>query len=294
VSDLTHPDAFLRLARAEHILRRVLHRDPSADEVGQLLEADPHDVVSAQAASFAHRLRRARLDRAQTIRDLAAAASVDASTLSKLESGRHLPSKRVSAALEAALSLQLGSLQPQLHGRQRIERESETAVQLVEVSKDLITYLAADPQRLHSLSPRKFEELVAELLRDMGCQVRLTPESRDGGRDVLATMGSPLGELLAIVECKRYAAHRKVGVAIVERFLWTTESRDRASLGILATTSSFTMNARELERSHRWRLALRDHDSLVEWLANYGRWSALSNTQLWLPKAIARDADRRS
>ena len=42
------------------------------------------------------------------------------------------------------------------------------------------------PELMRNLSPRKFEELVAELFSDMGYEVVLTPATRDGGFDFKA------------------------------------------------------------------------------------------------------------
>jgi HJR/Mrr/RecB family endonuclease len=199
--------------------------------------------------------------------------------------GETRPSKEIVVRLEKALGLSMGALSQQARIAEVVPSKREVPVQLVDVSSKLIKQLAANPRQLYLLQPRKFEELVAELLHDMGSDVQLTPESKDGGRDVLASINTPFGKLLLIVECKRYAEHRKVGAAIVERFLWTVDRRDRASLGILATTSSFTHDARLLESSNKWRLGLRDYDHLVEWLSRYGTWTAIERKELWTPSS---------
>jgi hypothetical protein len=46
--------------------------------------------------------------------------------------------------------------------------------------------LKLDPDALYRIEPRDFEHVVAEILRDMGYDVYLTPQTRDGGRDILA------------------------------------------------------------------------------------------------------------
>jgi restriction system protein len=185
--------------------------------------------------------------------------------------------------LEKALGLAPGFLSQRARIAEAGQASREVPIQVIEISSALIKQLAGEPRQLYSLQPRRFEELVAELLHDMGCEVQLTPQSKDGGRDVLATIRTQVGEILTIVECKRYAEHRKVGAAIVERFLWTVDRRDRASVGIIATTSSFTADARRLESDNKWRLKLRDYDHLVEWLSGYGRWTAIDRLKLWTP-----------
>lgn len=283
LDDTNQEAELIRLARAETVLISVLKRDPTDKELGRLLEETPQSVRSARQRWLSNSLRQARVRTRRTLRDVASQAGVSVSSLSRLESGERRPSKGIVMRLEKALGLTSGSLSQQARIAEAVPTKREVPVQLIDVSSELIKQLAANPRQLYLLQPRKFEELVAELLHDMGSDVQLTPESKDGGRDVLASLATPLGKLLVIVECKRYAEHRKVGAAIVERFLWTVDRRDRASLGILATTSSFTHDARLLESSNKWRLGLRDYDHLVEWLSRYGTWTAIKRKELWTP-----------
>lgn len=46
---------------------------------------------------------------------------------------------------------------------------------------DVIKAIAKEPNKLHKISPREFEEVVAELLAAFGWEVSLTPATRDGG-----------------------------------------------------------------------------------------------------------------
>lgn len=162
------------------------------------------------------------------------------------------------------------------------------AVSLSQINAELIAYVRKKPELLHDLSPRGFESLVAELLSDMGYEVQLTPQTRDGGRDLLAVFRVPHGEILTLVECKKFRRDRKVGIEIVERFLFTIREKDRASCGLIATTSSFSTEARALAGKYRWQLALRDFDMLKDWIAQYGSWARRSGTGLWLPNQTIR------
>jgi transcription antitermination factor NusG len=152
------------------------------------------------------------------------------------------------------------------------------------VDEELVKYFARRPERLYEVDPRKFEELVAELLRDMGYDVRLTPSRADGGRDILAVFKVPAGEVLTIVECKRFAAERHIGPDLIQRLLWVADRYDKSSMAMLATTSFFSKGARNLERDFRWRLGLKDFDSLTEWLGGYGHWHQKSSAGIWLPE----------
>lgn len=129
----------------------------------------------------------------------------------------------------------------------------------------LITELSNNPKLLLTLEPRKFEELIAELLAKEGLEVSLTPQTRDGGRDILAFQTSSVGNHLFLVECKRYAPERPVDVSLV-RALYGTVTQERATAGILVTTSYFTKDAISFRESIKYQLGLRDYDSLTHWI----------------------------
>jgi HJR/Mrr/RecB family endonuclease len=136
------------------------------------------------------------------------------------------------------------------------------------VNDDLIAYLAANPRALRELTPRFFEEVVAELFRKRGFVVELTPRTRDGGYDVLAVQSDALGKSLYLIECKRYAASRKVGVEAI-RGLYGVLQSARGTRGIIVTTSSYTKAALAFATPLEYQLSLRDFDALKEWLSGF-------------------------
>jgi len=173
------------------------------------------------------------------------------------------------------------------------EGSSLTAAQLIALIKpinaELVSYFAKHPDALHQLGPYRFEVLIAEILADMGYEVSLTPRSRDGGRDLLAVLPIPTGKILTVVECKRFAKTKRVGVALVERLLWIAEQYDKASCAMLATTSSFTRGAKKIEKDYSWKLQLKDYDAIHEWLQKYGTWKTNRHSGLWLPSRCTED-----
>jgi restriction system protein len=141
-------------------------------------------------------------------------------------------------------------------------------VWLPDIEAEWHAYFAKHPERLRELAPRRFEELVASIFRNQGFDVELTPASRDGGFDVLAIHKDVFtGESKYLVECKRYAATNTVGIGIVQRLLGVVEDQ-KATKGLVATTSYFTRDARLVEERNRSKLALNDYDVLVGWLLN--------------------------
>ena len=90
--------------------------------------------------------------------------------------------------------------------------------------------------------------------------------SGDRGVDIYARRSNPLGPVLYVVECKRFSPERPVGPELV-RALYGVVERERASRGILATTSFFTPGARiEANGDLAYRLTLRDARDLGDWI----------------------------
>jgi HJR/Mrr/RecB family endonuclease len=130
-----------------------------------------------------------------------------------------------------------------------------------------IRAIRADPEQLLRLSPREFEEAMAAFYEDRGWQVQLTPERKDGGKDLIIVKSDEAGRRMCYVECKRYARDHPVSVGII-RELWGVVDKDNATSGIVAATSYFTKGAREESQSIRMahRMALYDYDALVTML----------------------------
>jgi len=194
--------------------------------------------------------------------------------------------KMIGRALMVEVGSELLSLVTSL--KDIIRKELEVAVK--PISSQLIYDLGRRPEELYSLSGRQFEELVAELMEDMGYSVHLTPQTRDGGRDILAYFDLPHGKALTVVDCKRFSKHRKIGPDIIERLMWVAQQKDHASQAMIATTSYFTSGARELEKQYEWQLNLKDFNSMKEWLSQYGKWKRQDTENLWLPKSVLSDA----
>ena len=100
---------------------------------------------------------------------------------------------------------------------------------------------AARP-RGFAADPREFELQVAQALQARGLSVQVTGGAGDEGVDIIARDPAPVTGGTYLVQCKRYAPDRKVGVAEV-RELYGALQEKRASKGILATTASFTTPA---------------------------------------------------
>lgn len=139
---------------------------------------------------------------------------------------------------------------------------------IIEVQQDLIRKIAQQPNLIFSIPPRKFEEIIAELFSKRGYAIELTKATRDGGRDIIAIFDHMHVRTKYIIECKRYASNNKVSLGIVQRLLGV-KIADCANKAILATTSTFTKEARFFANNHIWDLDLKDYDDILSWIKAY-------------------------
>jgi Restriction endonuclease len=139
---------------------------------------------------------------------------------------------------------------------------------ILEVHDDLIRQIAKKPEAIFHIAPRKFEEIIAEIFFKKGFKVELTKATRDGGRDIVAINENLDIKTKFIIECKRYAKTNKVSIGIVQRLLGVKIS-EQANKAILATTSTFTRDARVFASNHMWDLDLKDYEDILGWIKSY-------------------------
>jgi hypothetical protein len=143
--------------------------------------------------------------------------------------------------------------------------EQDLDVRVCAVSDALIERLASEPQLMYHLRPRQFEELMADLFERQGFDVELTKQTRDGGVDLYVVHHTPAGRRLTLVDAKRNAGDRPVGVGVVRQLYGVVEAK-RASAGLVATTSFFSPEAQRFQRDVPFRLELMDYLDLQSML----------------------------
>jgi hypothetical protein len=161
--------------------------------------------------------------------------------------------------------------------RTQDEPESELSVLLVDVidtSRRLLCRLVEKPSLLFGIDDRKFEELVATLLSDLGLQdVELTPLRKDGGKDIIATHIHPVTgrRLKYLIECKHWVSGDKVTMRWAMHLLSVARC-ERSDGAILLSSSGFGPRLIEQEaRLTKDGLFLRDGQHLSRWLKVWQR-----------------------
>ncbi len=143
--------------------------------------------------------------------------------------------------------------------------DKQIVIDVASVSDELIHKVHGNPKLLYELTPRGFEEFVAEVLDRLGYTVTLTPASKDGGKDIYAARKDHLGNFLYVVECKKYAPDNPIGVGLIRQLHGVVQA-EQPTAGILATTSFFTKGAREFQRRVAHQVSLKDYFAIQEWL----------------------------
>ncbi|MEN5379088.1 restriction endonuclease [Sphingobacterium kitahiroshimense] len=146
--------------------------------------------------------------------------------------------------------------------------DSNSSIIVTDLNEEIKKFFKKYPQKLYDINPRKFEELIASILEDLGFDVELTQATRDGGRDIIANIKNKVTNFLAYVECKRYSPENKIGVGII-RQVSGVHYLQKPSKSIIVTTSFFTKDAMEEAKLIENQLQLRDFNNIKDWLDKY-------------------------
>lgn len=141
-------------------------------------------------------------------------------------------------------------------------------IEIMTIDDHIKAYFKQNPDDLYKLSSRKFEELVASIIKDMGFDVELTSATRDGGRDIIASIRTGISNFLTHIECKRYAPDNKVGVDIIRSVVGVHHMRN-ANKSIIVTTGFFTKDAQNEAKLVENSLDLKDYNDLKQMLSTY-------------------------
>ena len=135
-----------------------------------------------------------------------------------------------------------------------------------DVYEELYAHFVVNPDQFHRLTPRAFEILLSRVLQNQGFTTELGPGSGDGGVDIRLWQRGPLGDVLTLVQAKRYAPHRKIELDAVAalRGVMVVEEAPR---GMFVTTSTYLPSARRFAARAGNVIELVTPEDLVQWCA---------------------------
>lgn len=135
--------------------------------------------------------------------------------------------------------------------------------------KQIIFEIYLNNEKLYRLHPREFEKLIAELLFNKGFEIELTKQTRDNGYDILAMKYiDGFSPIKYLVECKKHAENRKIGVEIVRSFKEVL-STEQANKGLIVTTSYFSKDAIKKQQQTPLLLEYKDKNDVIDWVNEY-------------------------
>lgn len=135
--------------------------------------------------------------------------------------------------------------------------------------KRIIKDIYKDNNQLYYIHHREFEEMITELLLHRNINAALTKQTRDGGKDIICIQNWEGFDFKLLVECKRYAPNRKIGVNFIREFSDVIRT-SQANKGIIFTTSYFSPDAEKYRKNHvPYLLEFKDHDDIVGWVNSY-------------------------
>jgi HJR/Mrr/RecB family endonuclease len=139
----------------------------------------------------------------------------------------------------------------------------------VDVRAAIVPRLKAEPEAIHCLTPDEFEELVLDRLMEMGMQgFRLGPANRrDGGVDIVFWSTGAL-PILGAVQVKHHRVRSRGVSPDVVRELSGAMGRKRFNVGIIATNTFFTYEAKIAAQNSDHPILLRDGEILAKWVVS--------------------------
>jgi hypothetical protein len=127
----------------------------------------------------------------------------------------------------------------QAQERERRKRISNEAMkmrtnEMERLSKEWLGFVAS----YFVMTPRQFEDAIAELFRRLGYKVNQTPFTKDGGKDAIAWKDGRK----FLIECKRYEITTSVGRRDIQIFVAAIQD-EKAESGFYVNTGVFTRDA---------------------------------------------------
>ena len=130
--------------------------------------------------------------------------------------------------------------------------------------EEMYEYFFQNPDKLHNLSPREYEVMLSRIFQNQGYETILGPGSGDGGVDLRLIHREPLGDIVTLVQAKRYAKHRKINLTPVQA-LRGVMAEENVKNGIFITTSDYLPSTKRFANNSNSILQLKKSSDVAEW-----------------------------
>lgn len=141
--------------------------------------------------------------------------------------------------------------------------KSLAAKRTLDIHVAIYKHFAEYPEDLKKLDWREYEVVLDAIFTNCGFRTELGPGSGDGGIDLRLYQGDLIGELVTLVQAKRYRA-RPVGLESVAALSGIVEA-NKAHRGLVVTTSRFLPVAQRFARLDTKRIELAGLNDVRQW-----------------------------
>ncbi len=168
----------------------------------------------------------------------------------------------------------------------RIERSSRedhsTVIRAItELSKEFAAYVAENPRELDNLAWLDMERMLAAVFDGLGFRAKLTPPSKDGGKDVILECTIEGEELSYIVEIKHWRSGQRVGKSSTKNFVQVV-AREQHRGGLFLSTYGYSRDAfQALTASERQTVRFGNEEKIVTLCRTYVK----AESALWKPNS---------
>lgn len=133
-----------------------------------------------------------------------------------------------------------------------------------DVYSELYSHFAKRPEDLYKLHWRDYEIILAEIFKTQGFDVELGPGRNDGGIDITLIQRDPIGDLVTLVQAKKYASGNKIDLTDVQA-LYGAQKADGAHSAKFVTTSSYAPVAQRFAGRKNVSMDLATSSHVAEW-----------------------------
>jgi hypothetical protein len=133
-----------------------------------------------------------------------------------------------------------------------------------DLNSEIFEYTAKYPDKLVEMSPRAFEKYLDAIFRNNGYRTLLGPGRSDGGVDLRLYNNDVVGEIVTLVQAKRYAAHCPIGLEAVQALSAIVDD-EQANRGLFVTTSRYLPSTRNFSDRKKNKILLADRDQVTRW-----------------------------
>jgi len=133
-----------------------------------------------------------------------------------------------------------------------------------EINLELIEYFSRNPDALQNLGSRKFENLLDVIFRNQGYITELGPGWNDKGVDLRLIQKDTVGQILTLVQAKRYKKENAIRLDAVKA-LTATVDKQNANRGLFVTTSRYLPGVEKWASEQPTKIVLAKSEDIAEW-----------------------------